>query len=136
MSWLWWSVATILIWGLWGVLSKIALLGLAWHQVMFFGSALGLGVSLLAVLLSRSPLLPQADILWPGLIAGALGTAGSITLYLALGSGGRASVVVPLTAAYPVVTAVLSMVLLREQLEPTKLLAVGLFLVATVLVTR
>lgn len=44
--------------------------------------------------------------------------------------------VIPLTAAYPVITALLSIALLREDVEPSKLLAAGLFVVATVLVAR
>jgi uncharacterized membrane protein len=65
-----------------------------------------------------------------GFLAGAALLLGIITFVWALGSGGKASVVVPMTALYPVVT------ILREQVTPVHGLGIGLALMPVVLLSR
>ncbi len=136
MSWLWWSILALALWGIWGVVTKAALEGLDWPQVLVFGSAASLAVALIVAFVLRPALDVPAERVVPALAAGLLGTIGTIALYLALRAGGQASVVIPLTAAYPVLTALLSILVLREQPEPTKLAAAILFVLATALVAR
>ena len=136
MSWLLWSLLALAFWGVWGAVAKVALEGLDWPQVLLFGSVVSLVLAIAIGLVTRPELAVPTDRLVPVFAAAALGTFGTIALYVALRSGGPASVVIPFTAAYPVVTALLSIAVLREQPEPAKLAAAGLFIIATILVSR
>lgn len=136
MEWFLWSLVSVLTWGLWGLILKVALQGLAWQQLFVFGTTVSFAIALGIAAIARPSLALPADVVLPAIAAALLGNLGAITLYLALAAGGRASVVIPLTAAYPVVTAVLSVAILREGLDATKIAAVALFVVATLLATR
>jgi transporter family protein len=61
---------------------------------------------------------------------------GIITFNAALGGGGRASIVVPLSALYPIVTIGLGMLFLSEHLTATQASGAGLAMVAIVLMSR
>jgi transporter family protein len=61
---------------------------------------------------------------------------GIITFSFALSTGGKASIVVPLTALYPIVTIVLGVAILKEQLTPTHGLCIVFALVAVILLLR
>lgn len=136
MEWLWWSLVSVVTWGTWGVVVKFALQGLAWPQLFVFGSATLVAVAAIVLVIARPVLAVPAETLLPAIVASLLGSIGTITLYVALSAGGRASVVIPLTAAYPVVTAALSIAILREGVDLTKAAAVALFVVATWLAAR
>ncbi len=136
MSWLAWSLLALATWGVWGILPKIALQGMSWQQLLVFGSFSSFAVSLVVLAIVRPTLAVPLETLLPAIAAGLLGSVGVIATFLALSQGGKASVVIPLTAAYPVITVILSIAFLREEAEPTKLAAVVLFVIATVLVAR
>lgn len=136
MTWLGLSLLTVAFWGLWGLLLKIALQGVSWPQLFVVGTLTSLPVTAVVLAVLRPSLALAPAVLAPAIAAQLLGILGAIALYTALESGGRASVVIPLTAAYPVLTAALSFAVLREEPEPTKLVAVALFVAATVLVAR
>lgn len=74
-----------------------------------------------------------AGIGW-ALLAGALGALGTVSLYLTLGAA-PASVVIPLSSLYPIVTVVLAYIFLQEELSPMRLLGVGCALAAVWLLT-
>jgi transporter family protein len=102
---------------LWGFASKIASEGIDanTNQVYFT-----LGLLPLIALLSRSPRLKvasnrNAGIRW-AFLTGVLGSTGNIAFFQALVTGGRASIVIPITALYPVVTVVLALLFLHERL--------------------
>jgi transporter family protein len=129
-AWLAYSVLTIVLWGAWGLVSKIASAGVDANTNQIFYT---LGLLPLILIVLRSPRLQQGTdrrtgILW-AFITGVLGGTGNIAFFRALVVGGKASIVVPVTALFPVVTVVLAMIFLRERLShPQKLgfcLAIG-----------
>ena len=61
---------------------------------------------------------------------------GVTAFVFALNSDGKASIVVPMTALYPVVTILLSMAILKGQLSPVNGLGIAFALVAVVLLSR
>ena len=67
-----------------------------------------------------------------GLIAGVLG----MFTYFSLLKGGEASKIVPLTAAYPLVTALLSFVILGERLSPLRLLGIFFTILGLIILQR
>ncbi len=121
---------TILLWGLWGFLGKLAMnRAMPASSVFLAGGVVG-AVAVAALLLHfhRSGGIMPWDApfnIW-GFLAGASLAIGSLFFYLALASG-QAVVVVPATATYPVVTVLLSMIVLGER--PTLAQWLGLALV-------
>jgi bacterial/archaeal transporter family protein len=71
-----------------------------------------------------------------GLLTGITGLMGTIFLLLALGRGGQASIVVPLTALYPLLTAILAFVILKEAISLRQGLGMGFALVAIWLMAK
>lgn len=129
--WLIYSVLTILLWGVWGIVSKVVSerIDAATNQVFFT-----VGLLPLMVLVLRSPRLAggRRRTLGMGLafLTGLLGGAGNITFFQALGLGGKAAIVVPATALFPVVTVILAVFLLRERMSRTQQFGLVLALAA------
>jgi len=64
------------------------------------------------------------------LLTGVLGMAGNMTFYEALGQGGKAAVVVPLTTLYPMVTLALAALFLGETIGARQWAGIALALLA------
>ena len=131
--WLVFSLLTIGCWGAWGAVSKLASndIDANTNQVLF---TLGL-LPLIAVAV-RSPSLSvgvgkvrRAGIGW-AFLTGMLGGTGNIAFFRALVVGGQASVVVPVTALFPLVTVILALALLRERLGLSQKIGLALALIA------
>jgi transporter family protein len=71
-----------------------------------------------------------------GMLTGITGLFGTIFLLLALGRGGQASIVVPLTALYPLLTAVLAFLILHESISLRQGLGMAFALVAIWLMAK
>lgn len=127
--WLLYSVLTILLWGAWGVLSKVVTerIDTATNQVFFT-----LGLLPLVLLVLRLPGMRggRRRRLGIGLafLTGLLGGVGNLTFFQALEVGGKASIVVPATALYPVVTVLLAVLFMHERMSRTQLCGLTLAL--------
>lgn len=136
-AWLAYSLLTILLWGAWGAVSKVASSGVDanTNQIYF---TLGLLPLMLCVLLAvrRGNTSPhrRAGIIW-AFVTGLLGGAGNIAFFRALGSGGKVSVVAPATALFPLVTVILAVTCLRERLSRQQIAGFVLALVAIYLLS-
>ena len=126
------SLLTILLWGLWGFFGKLALEKRMAPTTVFLAETLVsalIAVLFVVVAVQRSdgqpPLYSTVNVY--GILSGVTLAAGLLFYYLAL-QGGNVSIVVPLTATYPVVAVLLGYVLLRER--PTALQWIGVILVA------
>jgi transporter family protein len=129
--WLFFSLLTIMLWGLWGLVSKIASesIDAETNQVYF-----AIGMLPIIVVLSRSPRLKvatnrKAGIAW-AFLTGLLGGAGNIAFFQALVVGGRVSVIIPVTALFPLITVILAMLFLHERIGRVQRIGLGLALVA------
>jgi transporter family protein len=135
--WMLLSILTVLLWGAWGLESKIVVDRISpWmNQVLF---SIGL-LPLVALMLfsKRSRHTGQKN--WTGasyaLLTGLLGGTGNIALYLALGAGGKASVVVPLVGLAPLITIVLALLILKESINPTQIVGLGFALISICLLS-
>jgi transporter family protein len=130
-AWLFYSLLTILLWGAWGAVSKIASDGIDanTNQVYFT-----LGLLPLILVILRSPRLKGGEqrnigIRW-AFITGILGGTGNIAFFQALVIGGKASIVIPVTALFPVVTVILATTLLHERMGTAQKIGLVLALVA------
>lgn len=117
-SWLVYSILTLVLWGIWGAISKAISdqINAYTNQVLF-----ALGMLPLLPLVCFSPRLKvytqrRRGILY-AFITGILGGVGNIVFFNSLMVGGKASVVVPLTSLSPIVTVLLGYFVLRERLS-------------------
>ena len=98
------------LWGLWGFFAKSA------------ATMQGMGVAAVAITrLSFMRFKPGWDMggTPAAICAGVSLMAGIVLFVFALSHRGKASIVVPMTGMYPVVTIALSVAILKEQITPT-----------------
>lgn len=138
--WLLWSMATIVLWGTWGLVSKIASGGVDAYvnQLLYTVGLLPLMVFVGWTVAKRSLVDAREGrnrgIFW-AFLTGILGGLGNIAFFQALVKGGNASVVAPVTALFPVVTVLLALVFLKERLGRTQWLGLALAFVAIYLLS-
>jgi len=134
MNWLVASVIALICWGVWGVLVKQASKYYGWPQILVVSSIATVAASLTIFLVIK----PNITLSSPGfsysLLAGLLSAIALLGFYSAL-EGGKATIVVPLTALYPIVTVLLSFLVLSERISATKAVGVILALVAILLLS-
>jgi len=69
-------------------------------------------------------------------LLGFIARSGEWFLFKSLEHGGKASIVVPLTYTYPLITLLLAVALLGERLSPVKWIGICLAIVGAVLMSR
>jgi transporter family protein len=134
-AWLLYSTLTVLLWGAWGVQSKL----LVGRTSPFTGQVLftaGMVVPVAMVLASRRRF--QGRNIRRGfayaVLTGMLGGAGNVAFYVALVDG-KVSLIGPITSLYPLVTVLLARVTLNERMSRAQLTGVGLALFSIYLLT-
>jgi len=133
-EWLLPAVATLVLWGLWGYVLKIAGMKLDWREVYFISSLSSFTLALLFYMYSKGFTLPLNTYALYAAIAGIMGGLGYLTFMIAI-SRGNASIIIPLTALYPAITAILAVLFLGEKIKPTQIAGIILALVAGILVS-
>jgi transporter family protein len=134
MNWLLGSIIALICWGLWGVFIKQASKYSSWTQIYVVSSIATIAAVLIIFIITR----PSIDVASPGfsfsLLAGLISAIAIVAFYSAI-QGGKAVVVVPLTALYPVITVLLSFLVLSERISPIKGVGVILSLIAIFLLS-
>ena len=134
-TWLTFSLMALTLWGVWGLLTKVATLYLP-PYVAYLISTLGYLPIIGFLLLDRSFQVTWHPMGWSvSLAAGVCAALGLLCYYRAL-AGGTAARVVPLTAMYPVVTVILSYFLLKEHITLRHVAGLGAALVAVWLLSE
>ncbi len=136
MKWLVYALLCLALWGLWGFLLKVASKGLDWKAVYFLSTAASFVLAVAVVMLSGGIELGNKprNLITMAIIAGLASGSGYIAFMKALG-GGKASIVIPLTAAYPAITVALATTLLGEKLSTIQLIGVALTIVGCILLS-
>lgn len=127
-SWFWLSLLTVLLWGTWGLESKLVADRISgWmNQVLF---PIGLLPIVIWTLRSRSVrAVPGSAARGAtfGLLTGVFGGAGNLAFFLAFSTGGKASIVTPLVGLAPLITVILALLFLKERINASQ--TVGLLL--------
>ncbi|MGI9072465.1 MAG: EamA family transporter [Bryobacteraceae bacterium] len=135
-SWMLLSIATVLLWGSWGLESKIVVDRISpWmNQVLFSIGLLPLLAWMLFWKNLRQTTGPPNKGAAFGLLTGIFGGLGNVTFYLAL-SRGKASVVVPMVGLAPLVTVVLALLILKESINRAQVVGVVLALLSIYLLS-
>ena len=133
--WLVLSIITFMLWGLWGFFAKVASDAIDAKSAAILQGLAGFAVTLAMLGSQRFRVETQLGGSTAALLAGAAFMVGIVTFSAAL-STGRATIVVPLSALYPVITIALGVVFLSEGVSVTQASGIGLALVAIVLMSR
>jgi bacterial/archaeal transporter family protein len=120
--WLQWCILALLSWGVWAIMAKLigeALSG-AHNQAL---STLGILPIMIAIGWSKkfSATGNRRRGIVYALAGGAISCLGNVVYYHALSRGGKAALMVPLTALYPLTTIFLAMLFLKERLNRIQL---------------
>lgn len=114
-SWFFLSLGAVAIWGVWGLFGKLASASIDGRSVFFYQLLTGLAVVLLLALVTGfRPATNPRGVFW-AVLTGLASAGGQILFFIAL-SRGKASVIVAMTAFYPVVTVLLAFLVLRESI--------------------
>jgi drug/metabolite transporter (DMT)-like permease len=129
--WMLWTGLAVIGWGLWSVMGRVIGDTLSPSQSQALST---LGLAPVIVALACSPRLKSSGPRLGGILlafsAGLLSCLGNVAYYEALNRGAAAAVVVPLTAMYPLVTILLAVVALGEQLNRIQMGGIVLSMVA------
>ncbi|MBI4440604.1 DMT family transporter [Candidatus Woesearchaeota archaeon] len=123
-TWLLYSVLALFMWGFWGFLPKVALSTVPPQSVLVWQ---GLGAAVCTILyyfVTSAPLQTGTVGITASIATGIFAFLGSLFFIFAL-STGKAAIVVPLTALYPLITIVLAVAFLQESLSLQS--AIGIF---------
>ena len=128
------GVLCLVFWGLWGFVLKLAYSNLSWTETYFLSTLASFTVMLLVVSYYRAIPMSLNTYSVTALVAGVFGGAGYIFFVKAL-EHGKASVVIPLTALYPAVTAIIALIILREKISLYQGIGIVLAIAAAILLS-
>ena len=133
-SWIIPTLIAAVLWGVVGVLQKLGSNRVNASSLLFWVMAgYVLALPLFCYGSGLQALSPKALLL--GVLAGVANGLGTWTLFEAFERGAKASIAIPLTALYPLVTLVLAFVCLHERLTVTEWFATLLALCAGVMLS-
>jgi len=132
VAWFWYSLAAVLFWGAWAILSKVGSQAFPAKTTQFLFTIGALPVVLALLVAKRFRIQSNRKGVAYSLANGIASGIGMIALYAAFRSGGNTSVIMVTTTLYPMVTVVLALLILHERL--TKLQILGLILAAAAIV--
>jgi len=134
-NWLWFALMALFWWGVWGFLAKLGAdrMTPGALQILF---VVGM-VPPLLLALAKVGFVVQKDGrgVFYGILNGVLATFGMLAFYAAM-SRGKASLVAPITAIFPLFTVIGAVLLLKEKLNKIQIAGIALAIVAVVIFSR
>ncbi|MCW5982225.1 MAG: DMT family transporter [Bryobacteraceae bacterium] len=133
-EWLPYSLIAVALWGAVGLLQKLGASRVSAHSLFVW---LTIGFALQVPFLAPGSRLASmaASEVGFGLLVGLTNALGSWFLFAALERGAQASIAIPLTALYPLVTALLAVLLLGERLSGRQWVGLVLAVIAGLLLS-
>lgn len=133
-GWLGLTIAAILLWGLYGIAFKRA----SDHLSAVAGQLLStVGLLLPALFLIGSVARERRSVagLFIGFVSGLCGALGNFALLVALRESGKAAIIFPLTALYPLITVVIAVLFMRERARRVQVIGIVLAIIAVLLLS-
>ncbi len=135
--WFIFSALAGLSWALWAILSKTvesAHMTIAQIQLLFTAGLVPPAVAVFRRRHLRRGTFKVSGALW-AVLSGLLGALGNLAFYAAFTGGAKASIVVPLTSLYPLVTVLVAWLFLKERLIWPQVAGAAVAVVAIVLLS-
>ncbi len=133
-SWFVYAVAAGLLWGVWGVVAKLISEEVSPYMNHFLFTVGMLFTLPFVVRKCTKATFKIKGLLW-GCIAGCFAIAGNIAVFYAFSKGGQASVVIPVTNLYPLVTIIIAIIAFKEKLNLINIVGILLSVPAILLLS-
>ncbi len=133
-SWFVLAVTAALFWGIWGVVAKLISedVNPFMNHLLF---SIGMLFTLPFVLKGCTKAsFSRKGFLW-GCVAGCFAIAGNIAVFYAFSNGGQASIVIPFTNLYPLVTILIAVLAFKERLNAINVLGLAIAVPAILLLS-
>jgi len=127
--WLLYSLMTLLCWGLWGVFSKLASNYSRPRQTLIFQAVGVIAFALVVLFIEQFQIQKTAAGFGWSVAAGFINFVGFLAFFAAVQKG-KVSTVISLSSLYPVVTILLSILLLHEKITKREGLGIAFALAA------
>jgi transporter family protein len=136
-NWLLMVFVALILWGITGVTQKLSTNHIsAEYSFVWFAMAF-VPIAILVMLAEGgAALLKSPGIIVFASVGGVLNGLGALTSFMALERDGKASVVIPLVALYPLVTVVIAYLFLGETVTAMQWIGVSMAVAAGVLLSR
>ena len=132
--WLWFSLLVLLAWGTLGIVQKLATNLISAESALVW-SVIGFLVLQPILYGGPSPLhYTSASLAW-ALLNGVFNGLGAWTLMAAMSGGGKASLVMPITAMYPLLVVLVAPVIFHESITRLQAAGVACAMVSIVLIS-
>lgn len=135
-AWLLFAVIALVLWGASGVTQKLST-----NRISSELSFLWFSWAMIAIAIVLAVTVPmhwhvRPVIFWLAVLGGALNGLGALTSFMALESGGKASIVISLVSLFPLLTVGFAVFVLHEHLTTVQAVGVGLAIVAAILLSQ
>ncbi|SNR92596.1 EamA family transporter [Desulfurobacterium atlanticum] len=132
-KWLFFSILALLFWGLWGFFPKVASNYISPESILVYQTLGCLSVVILLFFLPEFEMEFNFKGILFSFLGGVAGTLGSLFFLYAVKTG-KLSVVITITALYPMITIFLAVLLLKENLSLKQVVGIIFALVSIVLI--
>jgi len=133
-EWLYPTLATLIFWGLWGFTSKLVTNHISPLNAILFETLGGIAVAAAVIFVTGTRIEGNAPGIGLAMLTGAFVFLGSVFFLFAIRDG-KTSIVVALTALYPLLTIALAMIFLHETLTIRQGIGVLLAVAAIILIS-
>lgn len=134
-DWLWYSLATIVFWAIWSLISKAAAEAIPPLPMLVIYMVGTLPVAFLIYAVTGFKIETSRRGWFYGLLSGVLSATGGMAFFAALRYGKSTAVVVTLASLYPLGTVAVAPWILRERLTRSQWIGVGFALLAIALLS-
>lgn len=127
---------SMIFWGFWAFLPKLAIRYLDPGSILVFEVLAGLTIAAVIIALKRSKISFRLAGVLPAFLAGILGYGGMFVYILTVAEqASTISVIATLTGIYPVITLILGLLFLKERLSRINYIGIFLALISVALLT-
>ena len=135
-SWLLFAVLALLFWGFTGITQKLSTnrIPSAMCLLWFIYSMVAVSAVLIATVPIQWHVVPT--IFWLAVIGGTLNGTGVLTSFLALESGGKASIVISLISLFPLPTVAFAILVLHERLTSKQAIGIVFAIIAGIMLSQ
>jgi transporter family protein len=132
--WLWFSLLVLLSWGTLGIVQKLTTNIISAESALIW-SVIGFLVLQPILYGGPSPFHYTSAALGWALLNGVFNGLGAWTLMAAMGAGGKASLVMPITAMYPLLVVLIAPVVFHESITGLQEVGVACAMISVVLIS-